>query len=109
MIAIWAELIYTLILQPLQTDSIMYVYQHAHLDTSEITLLSNVFKLAPMIHLQTIQPEDAFLLALELKNYMLMDQPGAVFLAVLVAALVIIKIGLAFRTARQKYLDINWI
>ena len=76
--------------------------------TSEITLLSNVLKLALTIPSQIIQPEDVFLLAQELKNYMLMDQLGVVFLVVRPVASVIIKIGLAFLIVHLKYLDINW-
>jgi hypothetical protein len=56
-----------------------------------------------------IQRGDAFLLVLELRNYMLMERLGVVFIAVLLAPLVTIRIGLVFLIVHPKYSDISWI
>lgn len=56
-----------------------------------------------------IQREDVFLLVLELRNYTLMERLGVVFIAVLLAPLVTIRIGLVFLIVHPKYSDISWI
>jgi hypothetical protein len=56
-----------------------------------------------------IQRGDAFLLVLELRNYTLMERLGVVFIAVLLAPLVTIRIGLVFLIVHPKYSDISWI
>lgn len=50
-----------------------------------------------------------FLLVLELRNYTLMERLGVVFIAVLLAPLVTIRIGLVFLIVHPKYSDISWI
>lgn len=50
-----------------------------------------------------------FLLVLELRNYTLMERLGVVFIVVLLAPLVTIRIGLVFEIVHPKYSDISWI
>ncbi len=62
-----------------------------------------------MIPSLIIQREDVFLLVLELRNYTLMERLGVVFIAVLLAPLVTIRIGLVFLIVHPKYSGISWI